>query len=131
MSTVGRDACGEMCPTSFRIGPFGPSCNRGHERPPTGAKPIGSQPRFRAYGRRHLNRIPQLRTFSRHQMIGLQVASTVLPFRVNDSVLLELIDWSNIPADPIYQLNFPQAEMLDHEDFVALGPSCVLCSVRP
>ena len=35
-------------------------------------------------------------------------------------MLEELIDWSNIPADPIYQLTFPQAGMLDHGDFVHL-----------
>jgi KamA family protein len=43
-----------------------------------------------------------------------------MPFRVNDYVLEELIDWSDIPSDPIYQLTFPQAEMLDHADFVQL-----------
>jgi L-lysine 2,3-aminomutase len=41
----------------------------------------------------------------------------VLPFRVNDYVLDELIDWRDIPADPIFQLTFPQAEMLDRTDF--------------
>ncbi len=35
-------------------------------------------------------------------------------------MLEELIDWNNIPSDPIYQLTFPQAEMLDRNDFVRL-----------
>jgi KamA family protein len=44
----------------------------------------------------------------------------VLPFRVNDYVLEELIDWADVPDDPIYQLTFPQAEMLERADFVRL-----------
>ena len=40
----------------------------------------------------------------------------VLPFRVNEYVLKELIDWSAAPTDPIYKLVFPQPGMLlpDH-----------------
>jgi L-lysine 2,3-aminomutase len=48
--------------------------------------------------------------------MSLEIASAVLPFRVNDYVLEELIDWSDIPCDPIFQLTFPQAEMLDRRD---------------
>ena len=37
----------------------------------------------------------------------------VLPMRTNNYVVEELIDWSNVPADPIFQLTFPQPGMLD------------------
>jgi len=40
------------------------------------------------------------------------VVSSVLPFRVNEYVIDELIDWSKVPEDPIYQLTFPQKGML-------------------
>ncbi len=36
----------------------------------------------------------------------------VLPFRVNEYVIRELIDWSAAPNDPIYNLVFPQPGML-------------------
>lgn len=36
----------------------------------------------------------------------------MLPFRVNEYVLRELIDWDNIPNDPTYRLTFPRQEML-------------------
>ena len=62
----------------------------------------------------------QLQELSPHQLLDLRVASAVLPFRVNDYVLDELIDWSNIPSDPIYQLTFPQPQMLDRADYVRL-----------
>ena len=42
----------------------------------------------------------------------MKAVSAVLPFRVNEYVTDELIDWSNIPEDPIYQLTFPQEGML-------------------
>jgi L-lysine 2,3-aminomutase len=78
------------------------------------------RPRFRAYGRRHIDRIPELENLSDGQRIALKAASTVLPFRVNDYVVRELIDWDDIPHDPIYQLTFPQAGMLHHGDFLRL-----------
>ena len=77
-------------------------------------------PRFRAYGRRHLDRLPEMRHLSDEQLIALKAVSTVLPFRVNEYILRELIDWDEIPNDPIYQLTFPQAGMLDRSDFIRL-----------
>ncbi|MCJ7755810.1 MAG: hypothetical protein MUP13_14715 [Thermoanaerobaculales bacterium] len=81
---------------------------------------IISQPRFRAYGRRHLDRLPEISRLSVEQRVALKAVSRVLPFHVNDYVLRELIDWDDIPNDPIYQLTFPQAGMLDRGDFLRL-----------
>lgn len=47
----------------------------------------------------------------------MRVVSSVLPFRVNDYVLEELIDWDRVPEDPMFRLLFPQREMLAPEDF--------------
>ncbi|MBV1882551.1 MAG: lysine 2,3-aminomutase [Pseudomonadales bacterium] len=47
----------------------------------------------------------------------MKVVANVLPFRVNDYVIEQLIDWDNIPNDPIFQLTFPQREMLKPESF--------------
>jgi KamA family protein len=46
----------------------------------------------------------------------MKAVAAVLPFRVNDYIVEELIDWSNIPDDPIFQLTFPQPEMLSHRE---------------
>ena len=81
---------------------------------------IISQPRFRAYGRRHLDRLPEISRLSIEQRVALKAVSSVLPFHVNDYVLRELIDWDDIPNDPIYQLTFPQAGMLERGDFLRL-----------
>ena len=76
-----------------------------------------ASPRFRAFSRRHIDRLPVLDRLSRDQIIALKAVSAVLPFRVNEYVLNELVDWDNIPSDPIYQMVFPQAGMLVRDDF--------------
>jgi L-lysine 2,3-aminomutase len=78
------------------------------------------RPRFRAFGRRHIDRLPELENLSREQVTALKAVAAVLPFRVNEYVLRELIDWDDIPNDPIFQLTFPQAGMLDRGDFLRL-----------
>ena len=42
----------------------------------------------------------------------MKAVSWVVPFRVNEYVLRELIDWSAAPEDPLYRLVFPQPGML-------------------
>ena len=73
--------------------------------------------RYRPFGRRHIDRLSWLENLSRDQVLALKAVSAVLPFRVNRYVLDELIDWNNIPSDPIYQLVFPQVGMLARNDF--------------
>ncbi len=76
--------------------------------------------RYRAIGRQHLDRIPQLQRLDEDQRIALKAVAAVLPFRVNRYVLDELIDWDRVPNDPIYQLTFPQAGMLERGDFLRM-----------
>jgi KamA family protein len=73
--------------------------------------------RFRVYTERHIDRIPQLTLLPRETVDAMKAVSAVLPFRVNEYVCDELIDWSDIPNDPIFQLTFPQRGMLEPRDF--------------
>lgn len=72
---------------------------------------------FKVYTQRDLERIEPLTRLSEEQRFEMKVVSTVLPFRVNQYVIDELIDWRNVPADPIFQLTFPQRGMLAPEHF--------------
>src|SRR5690554_7509691 len=47
----------------------------------------------------------------------MKVVASVLPFRVNEYVINELINWDKVPNDPIYQLVFPQKGMLKDEHY--------------
>ena len=73
-------------------------------------------PRYRAISEKRLDRIPQLTGRPADERLAMRVVSQVLPFRTNDYVI-DLIDWSRVPDDPIYQMTFPQRGMLDPGDF--------------
>ena len=73
--------------------------------------------KFRVYTDRQMDQIAPLSRFEAEQRFAMQVVASVLPFRVNQYVIDELIDWDAIPADPIFQLTFPQVGMLSEEAF--------------
>lgn len=76
---------------------------------------------FQVYTQRDLERIAPLSQLPAAFRFDMQVVSTVLPFRVNQYVIDELIDWERVPDDPIFQLTFPQRGMLEahHFDLIA------------
>ncbi len=81
------------------------------------SNPLTKYTEFRHYTPKDLEEIPQVKKLDPEQRFSMKVVSRVLPFKVNQYVLNELIDWDNIPADPIFQLTFPQKEMLSDKAF--------------
>ena len=81
----------------------------------------GQAPVFRTFQRRNMQDIPGYETLDDHQRLVIDVVSRVLPFKTNNYVCEQLIDWSNVPADPIYQLTFPQEGMIDPEHFATIA----------
>ena len=61
---------------------------------------------------RNYNDLPQLNALSEEDREAIRVVGQVLPFKSNNYVVEELIDWNNVPNDPIYTLTFPRKEML-------------------
>ena len=92
---------------------------RSHTEPwqPSPTPEPAATPHFHAYTESHLEQIPHLERLSAAARFDMRVVANVLPFRVNQYVLDQLIDWDNIPADPIFQLTFPQVGMLASADF--------------
>jgi KamA family protein len=72
--------------------------------------------KYRPYVRSDLDRIAELGQLSAQQLVEMKAVSAVLPFRTNAYVVEELIDWDQVPADPMYQLTFPQPGMLEPPD---------------
>lgn len=64
-----------------------------------------------------LTRLPAVAKLPAALRRDIEVVSHVLPFRVNDYVVDELIDWSRVPDDPIFRLTFPHRDMLDPADY--------------
>ncbi|GAA4397839.1 hypothetical protein GCM10023168_03230 [Fodinibacter luteus] len=78
-------------------------------------------PRYVARGPAQLRRIAKRYDLSPQLAETVRLLSLVLPFRVSQYVLDELIDWSRVPDDPMYQLVFPQDGMLSPEHVRALA----------
>ena len=74
-------------------------------------------PRYRAITRSNVESMPQWSLLDREVQEAIRVVSLVLPFRVSEYVTNELIDWSRVPHDPMFQLTFPQREMLEAGEY--------------
>lgn len=74
---------------------------------------MGARPRIKFYGLNNFHEIKQLDQLSPGYRRAMRAVAYVLPFRTNHFVINELIDWDRVPEDPIFQLTFPQPEMLN------------------
>lgn len=74
-------------------------------------------PRFQSYQHRQIDKIDQLQQLPDHLRFEMRVVASVFPFRVNQFVIENLIDWDKVPNDPVFQLTFPQRGMLDDESY--------------
>ena len=73
--------------------------------------------KFKVYTDKHLDQIHQLDSLPDELRHDISVVAKVLPFRVNQHVLEQLIDWDNAETDPMFLLTFPQREMLEPQAF--------------
>lgn len=69
------------------------------------------------YTLKNIEKIPQYHLLSAEMKEGLKVVANVLPFRVNNYVLDELIDWDNISTDPLFKLTFLHKDMLSRDQY--------------
>jgi KamA family protein len=72
---------------------------------------------FRSFSARSIDQIPQITKLPEEMRFAMRVVSKVLPFRVNQYVINHLINWDDVPDDPIFRLTFPQKDMLCSEHF--------------
>jgi KamA family protein len=73
--------------------------------------------KYRAYTLKTFKKIPQISNLSDEQIFDIEVVGEVLPFKANNYVVDELIDWDNFENDPIFILTFPQKDMLSAEHY--------------
>ncbi len=77
--------------------------------------------KYRVYSLRNFRKIDQVQKYlSDGEKHAIEVVGNVLPFKVNNYVIDELIDWSDIPNDPLFQLTFPQRGMLSDDHFARM-----------
>lgn len=80
-----------------------------------------NSPQLRYYTNRDLETLPQLDMLTSEQRDAMRIVSQVLPFRANNYVVDELIDWDRVPEDPVFQLTFPQPGMLSEQHLARMS----------
>ncbi len=73
--------------------------------------------KYQVYTARNYKNIAQIDKVDAEDLHSIDVVAHVLPFRTNNYVVDELIDWDNYKTDPMFILNFPQKKMLRTEHF--------------
>ena len=76
---------------------------------------------IKSYTLTNFRTIPEIEQMSEEAKFEMEVVGSVLPFKTNNYVVEQLIDWSNVPKDPMFVLTFPQKGMLipEHYDKMA------------
>jgi KamA family protein len=78
---------------------------------------LQAPPRYQPITLSNIASTPQWARMSPGMQEAIRTVGRVLPFRTNRYLMDELIDWDRVPADPIFQLTFPQREMLEPGDY--------------
>jgi len=84
-------------------------------------------PQYKSYTLINYNEIPQIKKLSKEMRFDIEVVGNVLPFKTNNYVVEQLIDWKNIPYDPIFVLTFPQKEMLKPHHYSLMAETKKQC----
>ena len=73
--------------------------------------------KYRPYTLKNYHKIPQLKFLCETAISDMDVVGRVLPFKTNNYVIDELIDWDNYENDPLFTINFPQKKLMNRKDF--------------
>ena len=73
--------------------------------------------KLKTYTLRNYKTIPQIENLSDEMIEAIEVVGRVLPFKTNNYVTEELIDWTQIDSDPMFTLTFPRREMLEKKHY--------------
>ena len=73
--------------------------------------------KIKTYTLQNYRTIPQFAKLTDEDIEAIEVVGRVLPFKTNNYVIDQLIDWDNIANDPIYTLTFPRRDMLERKHY--------------
>jgi len=72
--------------------------------------------KYQSYHLHNYTSIKGIEKLSATDRKAIEITGHVLPFKANNYIT-DLIDWDNIPEDPIFTLCFPRKEMLQNDHF--------------
>jgi KamA family protein len=67
---------------------------------------------YKSYMLHNFRSIPPIQNLPNELIEAIEIVGSVLPFKTNNYVIENLIDWGNVPNDPIFTLTFPRKDML-------------------
>ena len=73
--------------------------------------------KYKPYTLANFKTIPEIQKLPKELIFEMEVVGNVLPFRSNNYVVEKLINWDNVPDDPMFVLTFPQKGMLKPHHF--------------
>lgn len=73
--------------------------------------------KLQSYSLHNFRNLPQIEFLSSQQIEAIEVVGNVLPFKTNNYVVDELINWNDLENDPMFKLTFPQRGMLSNEHY--------------
>ena len=75
---------------------------------------------LKTYTLNNYKNIPQTARLNDTMIEAIEVVGRVLPFKTNNYVVEELINWENVETDPMFTLTFPRREMLEARHYNAV-----------
>ena len=75
---------------------------------------------YKAYNSFNFHTIPQVKKLPDSLCTAVKAVSAVFPFKINNYIIEELIDWTNPLDDPIFQLTVPQPGMLAENELSSM-----------
>jgi L-lysine 2,3-aminomutase len=75
---------------------------------------------IKSYTLHNYRTISQIKSLPDEMLREIEIVGKVLPFKTNNYVANELIDWEQAESDPIFTLNFPRKEMLEKKHYAAI-----------
>jgi len=82
------------------------------------------------YSLHNYKNIPQINKLNAKQLEAIEVVGNVLPFKTNNYVVNELINWDDLENDPMFKLTFPQEEMLSKNHYSLMWNTLMATSNR-
>jgi KamA family protein len=75
---------------------------------------------YHAYTLHNFRAIPQMASLSEDMIRDIETVGKVLPFKTNNYVVDELIDWRGVEDDALFTLNFPRHDMLEKRHYTTV-----------
>jgi len=76
--------------------------------------------KYNSFMLHNFKNIPQIQSLSSEIIEAIEIVGSVLPFKTNNYVVDNLIDWNKASDDPMFKLTFPQKEMLLDDDYAKM-----------